>query len=223
MTQPSISRCISQFDDDLGFKLFERHSLGLVLTPEENVLFKSVQEGLTSFSNTIHSFRNSKKKLCVTMSVSSSFATHWLLPRLGEFNEAFPDIDLRFELVAGVMKEVNGDVDIATRIVGDNDPPYEIWDFAPEIIVPVCSPQYLERHGCLDDASQLAQQTFLHLTDHHKDQWKPFLGAGYLKISSNGTWNQFSDYAVILQAASQGRDVVLGRISVIADALRQGY
>jgi DNA-binding transcriptional LysR family regulator len=222
VTQPSVSRCISQFEDDLGFKLFERHSRGLVLTPEGNVLFKSVQEGLTSVSNTIHTLRNSKKKLCLTMSLSSSFATHWLLPRLGEFNEAFPDIDLRFELVAGVMKEVTGDVDIATRIVEDNDPRYEIWDFAPEIIVPVCSPQYLDRHGRLDDASRLAQQTFLHLTDHQKDQWKPFLGASYPEISSGGTWNQFSDYAVILQAASQGRGVALGWISVIADALRQG-
>ncbi|MCG5481888.1 LysR substrate-binding domain-containing protein [Sinorhizobium alkalisoli] len=96
------------------------------------------------------------------------------------------------------------------------------WDVAPEIIVPVCGPQYLERHGCLEDASRLAQPTFLHLTDHQKDQWKPFLGASYPEISSGGTSNQFSDYAVILQAASQGKGVGLGWISVIANALRQG-
>ncbi|GHC76949.1 LysR substrate-binding domain-containing protein [Limoniibacter endophyticus] len=219
VTQPSVSRSIAQLEEELGFRLFERHSKGLTVTREGQRLFNSVQESMTAVSETIKSIRKNAGKRSVTMSMSSSFATHWLIPRLGDFNEAFPNIDLRFELVSGVMREVTGDVDIATRIVEDDDPRYEIWDFAPEIIVPVCSPQYLARHGSIDETDNLSQQVFLHLTDHKRDQWKPFLGKTILETAEIGTWNQFSDYAVILQAATQGKGVALGWISVIASAL----
>lgn len=222
VTQPSISRCIAQFEDELGFRLFERHSKGLHLTSEGRTLFASVQDSLTAVSDTIHELRKGKGKRSVTMSLSSSFATQWLIPRLGEFNAAFPEIDLRFELVSGVMKDVTGDVDIATRIVDDDDPRYDIWDFAPEIIIPVCSPQYLLRHGSIDDRATLPQHVFLHLTDHRKEQWQPFLDSTLIETGVMGTWNRFSDYAVILQAATQGKGVALGWISVIASALNNG-
>ncbi|MEO9338777.1 LysR substrate-binding domain-containing protein [Mesorhizobium sp. SB112] len=219
VTQPSVSRSIAQLEEELGFRLFERHSKGLIVTREGQKFFDTVQESMAAISESIKEIRKNAGKRSVTMSMSSSFATHWLIPRLGDFNEAFPDIDLRFELISGVMRDVTGDVDIATRIVEDGDPRYEIWDFAPEIIVPVCSPQYLADHGSVDEVTGLSQQVFLHLTDHKRDQWKPFLSGPVVETAEVGTWNQFSDYAVILQAATQGKGVALGWISVIASAL----
>ncbi|WP_244923368.1 LysR substrate-binding domain-containing protein [Ochrobactrum quorumnocens] len=174
---------------------------------------------MTAVSKTIKNIRENAGKRTITMSMSSSFATHWLIPRLGDFNEAFPDVNLRFELISGVMQEVTGDVDIATRIVDDNDPRYAIWDFAPEIIMPVCSPQYLARNGSVDRPACLPHQVFLHLTDHSRAQWKPFLSEQIVETGEVGTWNEFSDYAVILQAATQGKGLALGWVSVIASAL----
>ncbi|WP_094509738.1 LysR substrate-binding domain-containing protein [Brucella thiophenivorans] len=221
VTQPSISRIIAQLEDELGFQLFERHSKGLIVTREGQLLVASVRENMTSMGNVIKRIKENAGKRSVTMSMSSSFATHWLIPRLGDFNEAFPNVDLRFELASGMMREITNDVDIATRIVEDNDPRYAIWDFAPEIIMPVCSPQYLARCGAVDDIASLSQQVFLHLIDHKRDQWSPFLSETVLNTGEVGTWNQFSDYAVILQAATQGKGVALGWISVIASALNE--
>lgn len=218
VTQPSISRCISQLENELGFRLFDRHSKGLIVTLEGEQLVVSVRESMTAVSKVIRDIREKAGKRSITMSMSSSFATHWLIPRLGDFNAAFPNVDLRFELISGVMREVTGDVDIATRIVEDNDPRYDIWDFAPEIIMPVCSPQYLSSHGSIDD-EDVSRHLFLHLTDHNRTQWQPFLDAH--TAATAGIWNEFSDYGVILQAATQGKGIALGWISVIASALNE--
>ena len=62
-----------------------------------------------------------KSKPVVTLSVSSSFVAHWLISRLGEFDAAFPQVDLRFDLVAGVLRDVPDNVDIATQIVAEDE------------------------------------------------------------------------------------------------------
>ncbi len=222
VTQPSISRTVAQLEKDLGFQLFKRHSKGLYVTAGGQQLLASVQKSMEAIGQTIRAIQGNTGKRLVTLSMSNSFTTQWLIPRLKDFNEAFPDIELRFELAGGVLQDVTKDVDIATRIVVDNDPRYEIRDLAPEIILPVSSADYLARYGSIDDVASLPQQVFLHLTDHKRDQWQPFLGNAALKTDGIGIWNQFSDYAVILQAAAQGKGVALGWISVIANALRDG-
>jgi LysR family transcriptional regulator, glycine cleavage system transcriptional activator len=221
VTQPSISRSIAQFEDDLGFQVFKRHSKGLDLTPEGRDLLNVTQRGLTDIDETIQILKGrvKNKKRPVTMSLSSSFVTYWLIPRLSEFNLKFPDVDLRFELVSGIMRELTDDVDIATRIIVDDDPRYDYWDFCPEVIVPVCSPQYLAANGPIDRVGNYNAHTFLHLTDHSMAQWSPFLNKNIHNNFDEGTWNRFSDYAVILQAAAQSKGIALGWISVSASSL----
>jgi DNA-binding transcriptional LysR family regulator len=221
VSQPSISRTISQLEDELGFKLFVRHSRGLALTSEGAELQTAVNEGFSRVTKTLEMLeqRRSLKKSSVTLSVSTSFATQWLIPRLAEFNTAFPTVDLRLKLISALMKDVTGDFDIATRLIDDDETRYHRWDFAPEIILAVCSPQYIEEHGTLDIIRPASRHTFLHLIDHSMDRWQPFIDNRQTRYPDFGTWNHFSDYSVVLQAAAQGKGVALGWVSVVASAL----
>jgi LysR family glycine cleavage system transcriptional activator len=221
VAQPSISRCMAQFEADLGMRLFEREPWGLELTTEGKELYIAVRQGLGRVGDVIRDLQERRKnnKPLVTLSVSSSFVAHWLVPRLGEFNASFPNVDLRFELIAGVMQGMPNNVDLATRIVPDGDNQYHRWEFSPEIIVPVCSPSYLRAHGKLDHRSDGEGHVFLHLIDHDKEGvW----GEIAKRKGTKATWHEFSDYAVILQAALNGEGVALGWISVISSALLKG-
>ncbi|TIR82155.1 MAG: LysR family transcriptional regulator, partial [Mesorhizobium sp.] len=102
VTQPSISRSIAQLEADLGVALFTRGPTGLSPTPEGRALYSAVREGFDGIEEAIGTIkRNSAAKPVVTLSLSSSLATHWFVPRLTAFNTRFPDVDLRFELIAG--------------------------------------------------------------------------------------------------------------------------
>jgi LysR family glycine cleavage system transcriptional activator len=224
VTQPSISRTIAQFEAELGMRLFDRGPKGLALTDDGRVLYAAVREGLSQVRDTIFMIQDQKKasKPLVTLSLSSSFVTHWLVSRLGDFNATFPNVDLRFDLIAGVMRGMPDNVDLGTRIVPDDDTQYHRWDFSPEIILPVCSPSYLRAHGKLDHDGDGDGHVFLHLTDHRLQQWADVWGNVANRKTAKGTWLEFSDYAVILQAALNGEGVALGWLSVTSTALLKG-
>jgi LysR family glycine cleavage system transcriptional activator len=224
VTQPTVSRSIAQLETSLGVKLFERGPRGLELTADGTELHSAVEDGVRRIGEAIRSIqaRRTRSKPIITLSLSSSFVAHWLLPRLSEFNTAFPNVDLRFDLIPGVMRGVPDNVDLATRIVPDGDALYHRWPLAPEIIIPVCSPSYLAARAPLDHDGTGAGHVFLHLTDHSMYQWAREWGRIANRDVAEGVWHEFTDYAVILQAAFNGEGIALGWVSVVSSALLRG-
>ncbi|MBZ9737374.1 LysR family transcriptional regulator [Mesorhizobium sp. CA18] len=222
VTQPSISRSIAQLEAHLGVGLFARGPAGLAPTAEARALYAAVSgafEGIEGVIGTIR--KNSDARPVVTLSLSSSLATHWFVPRLGAFDTRFPNVDLRFELIAGVLRGPAENVDLATRFLADDDTHYHHWPFCPEIIVPVCSPSYLSTHGQLVHAGNGEGHVLLHLTDA-KQQWQDAWGSVADRKTSRAKWLEFSDYAVVLQGAMNGQGVALGWLSNVSTALLQG-
>ena len=224
ITQPSVSRSIAELEAANGVKLFERRARGLDLTTEGSELYSVVRDGVARISEAIQNiqYRRKDNKPIVTISASSSFVAHWLLSRLGEFNAVFPQVDIRFDLIPGVLRDVPENVDIATRVIAEDDLRYHRWTFAPEIIFPVCSPSYLHARGKLDHRGDGAGHVFLWLTDHATNKWAKEWGNVANRGISKGVWHEFTDYAVILQAALGGEGIALGWISVASSALLKG-
>ena len=224
LTQPSVSRGIAELEASLGIILFERSPGGLTLTDDGRELHAVVGDSLDRIENKVLDLqeRNKVMRPSVTLSFSSSFVLHWMVPKLQDFQKAFPQVDLRFDLVAGLLRGVPDNTDLATRIIPVEDTRFLRWDFAPEIIVPVCSPAYLEKFGPLDPTSDRSGHTFLHLTDHDLRHWRALCGGLANRNAMKGVWLEFSDYAVVLQAALAGEGIALGWISVIARHLLKG-
>ncbi|QEL25202.1 LysR family transcriptional regulator [Bosea sp. F3-2] len=224
VTQPSVSRGVAELEAAIGAKLFERRARGLDLTADGSDLYGVVGDAVGRIAETVQAIqrRQNATKPIVTLSVSSSFVAHWLLPRLSEFNAAFPQIDIRFDLVPGVLRGIPDNVDLATRIVADDDQSYHRWFFAPEIVFPVCSPAYLQARGKLDHKGDGAGHVFLWLTDHAMHRWAKEWGNVANRSTSKGVWHEFTDYSVILQAALNGEGIALGWLSVVSSTLLKG-
>ncbi|MDX8523161.1 LysR substrate-binding domain-containing protein [Mesorhizobium sp. MSK_1335] len=221
VTQPSVSRSIAQLEGDIGVPLFSRNSKGLTPTADGRALCSAVREGFDGIEEVFRGIRENAARPVVTLSLSSSLVTHWFVPRLSGFNTRFPDVDLRFELIAGVLRGPAENVDLATRILPDDDTSYHRWPFSPEIVVPVCSPSYLSAHGRLKHDADGEGHVLLHLTDA-KLQWLDAWGHVADRKTSKAKWLEFSDYAVVLQAAMNGEGVALGWLSNISRALLHG-
>lgn len=219
VTQPSVSRSIAQLEADLGATLFTRGRSGLTPTAEGRLLYAAVRDGFDRIEEAVRRIREkTAAKPVVTLSLSSSFVTHWFIPRLSAFNATFPDVDLRFELIAGTLRGPAENVDLATRILSEADEAYHCWPFAPEIILPVCSASYLAAHGHLDHDSSGEGHVLLQLSDP-KLQWLDVWGGVADRKTGKGTWHEFSDYAVVLQAAMNGEGIALGWLAAVARGL----
>lgn len=221
LTQPSASRNIAQLEAHLGVPLFTRSTMGMELTREGQMLYQALGDGfhrVETALNELSALRD--RKDVVELSLSTAFVTHWLVPRLPSFHQAFPSVDLRFQLIPSNLRGGPGQGDLAMRMKGDNDGDYHSWPFAPEMIIPVCSPSYLARHKPLLGRPGEQGHTLLHLSDAHFDP-QTLWGATKAPIPRQALL-EFSDYAVVLQAALNGGGVAPGWISVVSRSLAEG-
>lgn len=220
LTQPSVSRNIADLEEALTTSLFVRKTSGLELTSDGQTLYRTLSEALHRIDDTLLeiSQRNVRKQV-VELSLSTAFVTHWFVPRMREFQAAFPDVDLRFQLISGALRGSVSGVDLAMRRTSDEEIDEWTWPFCPEIVLPVCSPSYLKAHGTFDAEPSGQGHVLLELPDA-EITWRTLLGA--IRPTPRCDWIEFSDYAVVLQTAMSGQGVALGWVSAASRMLVDG-
>ena len=216
VTQPAVSRMIGRFEEYLGVRLFDRAARGAVLTEEGELLYRRIADGFRSIEA---GFRDLEQRRggaeTVTLSVSSAFTTHWLMPRIDRFQRSFPTVDLRFQLIAGSLRGPVENVDLGMRFVAAEDAGAPSALVMREVMLPVCSPGYRATGAAADG------NTIIHLSDapgDWPDRYPPF------ETGRQGPPKTiaFSDYALVVQAALLGQGIAFGWITVVAHALIAG-
>lgn len=217
VTQPAVSRMLGRFEEHLGVRLFERRASGVKLTEDGQLLYRPIAAAFGGIEAGLGEIERRRSGLdAVTLSVSSAFTTHWLMPRLDRLKRAFPKVDLRFQLIAGPLHGPVDSVDLGMRFTDGQAPTDPAGYVMREVMLPVCTPAYM---ASLTDRGE--GPTIIHLANAPMD-WV----AGYdeFRIRDGGAPNAltFSDYAVVMQAALLGQGVALGWLTVVPHWLIAG-
>jgi DNA-binding transcriptional LysR family regulator len=219
VTQPAVSRMLGQFEDYLGVRLFDRAAGRAVLTEEGELLYRRVHDGFRSIeSGLIEIERRRKGTETVTLSVSSAFTTHWLMPRIDKLQRQFPKVDLRFQLISGSLRGPVENVDLGMRFRDRDDPSSNGALVMKEVMLPICSPGYRDADNVEDSFSA---KTIISLADTPGDwaaQYPDFL----VRRRGSTKTLSFSDYAVVVQAALLGQGIALGWLTVASHWLLTG-
>jgi LysR family transcriptional regulator, glycine cleavage system transcriptional activator len=100
VTHWAIGKQIRLLEDWMGLPLFRRIARGIVLTNEGAEFARDVSAALSTLSVAITKLRNSETvhrvSGTVRISVPTSFALRWLIPRLSQFRQQFPDIQVQW-------------------------------------------------------------------------------------------------------------------------------
>lgn len=218
VTQPAVSRMLGRLEQHMGVRLFDRVAEGVVLTEDGRILYRRIADGFRGIETALEEINWRRTGLeTVTLSLSSGFTTHWLMPRIGALQKACPNIDLRFQLIPGALKGPVEGVDLGMRFIDANDAEHESAFFINEVTLPVCSPAYLAQRTGKESAA--TPDTFIQLGENHPD-WVEAFGAGSAVKTPSSTLLHFSDYAVVVQAALLGQGIALGWINVVSHWLR---
>jgi DNA-binding transcriptional LysR family regulator len=220
VSQPAVSRMLARMEDRLGARLFRRVHGGIELTDNGRILYRRIAEGFAGIEEAIREIEARKTGAeAVTLSVSTAFTTHWLMPRLNRLNQAFPSVDLRFQLISGRLGGPLVDVDLGMRFVKEEDLDEHSLLLMPETLVPVCNARYHE--AALADAGGERGDTVIVMDDEERgwhDRFKAF--AEHRRRAASML--SFNDYAIVVQAALLGQGVALGWLSVVSHWLAQG-
>ena len=96
LSQSAISRQIQSLEDDLKVTLFERHARGLTLTENGEYVYKTAHEVISKLKEVETSLGDQKNKPTgkITITTVRSFGTHWLTPRIQEFMQLHPEMEV---------------------------------------------------------------------------------------------------------------------------------
>ncbi|NOJ45356.1 LysR family transcriptional regulator [Bradyrhizobium archetypum] len=216
VTQPAVSRMLGQFEEHLGVRLFDRTAGRAVLTEEGQLLYRRVHEGFRSIeTGLIEIERRRKGTETVTLSVSSAFTTHWLMPRIDKLQRDFPQVDVRFQLISGALRGPVESVDLGMRFRHVEDPSSGGTLVMNEVMLPVCSPGYMRQAEPADG------NTIIRLVDT-PDDWAADYPHFLTKRRGPSKVLSFTDYAVVVQAALLGQGIALGWLTVVSHWLLTG-
>ena len=118
LSQSAISRQIQSLEQDLKIQLFERHARGLVLTDNGEYLFKSAHEIISKLKDVESTLSGHKDKLSGKLAVTTvvSFGTTWLTPRIKEFMDLHPEIEIELIFDDKELDLSTSEADVAIRM-----------------------------------------------------------------------------------------------------------
>ncbi len=228
VTQPAISRSISDLESHLGYPLFERHGRWIKLTQNGDKLFRATSTAFNTISSSMMEIDQRQENLeSITISMSPSAVNYWFIPRMPQFKKKFPGISLNFQDYGKADDGLAGNIDLGIRLSNPQEPDMHRWPFADEEIIALCSPEYRSTNGPLDqlntgfDHSREISHTFVEWADQ-RFGLDEFLKATGLQIPKNSSFIKFSDYSSILQSAIEGQGIALAWITETSNQLLEG-
>jgi DNA-binding transcriptional LysR family regulator len=205
VTPSAVSHLLRQLERRLGAALFTRKGRGLVLTADGERLAAAVNPALAMINDALGGFMRRGTELRI--STLSSFAVHWLIPRLGRFQQIHPDIELLLSTSTRVVDLASEAFDCAIRLGGGHWPGVEAELLYREELVAACSPQWLAARR-IRSPGDLAAGPLLHSRSRRED-WARWFGAAGVVGAKPLRGPVFETRALAIQAAVARMGVVV--------------
>jgi LysR family glycine cleavage system transcriptional activator len=161
----------------------------------------------------------------LTLTAAPSFAAKWLVPRLGRFEAAHPQVDVWLSADMDLVDFAAGEVDLAIRYGAGPYPGLEAVRLMQETVIPVIAPELLSSTP-LNEPRDLARHVLLHDGSPDADDscpdWSMWLAARAVKGVDGTRGPRFNQSSLVIEAAVGGRGVALAKRTLAQDDLDAG-
>lgn len=222
LTQSALSRQVQALEERLGVKLLIRGHRSITFTPEGERLFRSANSALQQLQDTVAIMAADAKQRPVTLSASVGVTGLWILPKLGDFQQLHPTIDLRVAANNRLLDLSNEGIDLAIRFVARDAKPTGATLLFNETIAPVAHPSL--KVGRLATPQDISRHVLLEYDDAKLPwlHWREWLAAaGWHNVKPKGTL-RFNQYDQMMQSAMAGQGIALGRMELIRPMINDG-
>lgn len=222
VTPAALSFQIKSLEDHLGHPLFHRLNRAVELTESGKALAPGAAEGFATLSKAWAATRKLHDTRTLTVTAGPAFTSKWLAPRLFQFAQHNPDIDLRFSASLNLINFAIDEVDVAIRF--SQQPEKELFSrtIVQEWVTPMVSPALAAQ---ISEPKDLLTVPLLHQDDtaflQPKVDWDAWFAiAGLEAPTVAGTHFSQADHAV--NAALSGGGAMLGRVSLTERHINEG-
>lgn len=218
VTHGAISHQIRSLEEFLGAKLFVRAGRGVALTMEGELLALATRDALARIAEAIESLKPASRENTLVISVLPSFASRWLMPRLGNFLESHSSMQISVLATQQLANFRTDGVDVAIRYGVGPWSGLHSTRLAGDRYVVVCSPKF--RRGRLPKRPQ--QLVDLPIFCSEPGMWVKWFAQAGMDFEPRSQAIEYNDAAIFLQQAVAGEGIVLTRRSIAASDLAEG-
>jgi LysR family glycine cleavage system transcriptional activator len=219
VTPSAVSHQIKNLESWLKYPLFKRRGNKLELLPHAKLLANSLSLSIADIKAACHKAMQTEQSNKLVIAAIPSVATCWLIPRLNDFQQRYPEISLRVTYALHGAEIDFSEVDIAF-VFAQSKPKIEgasVELFRSGKSYPVCSADFLRNHGPFCDA-KIANLALLHDTAIG-DSWQDWCKNLQLPFENVIEGPAFDDFNLLRSAALAGQGIALCPISMIEDDL----
>ncbi|MBV8565559.1 MAG: transcriptional regulator GcvA [Methylobacteriaceae bacterium] len=226
VTKAAVAQQVRLLEAEIGSQLVLRSGRGLRLTEVGAAGTRGLADGFDLLARAARSMREATGGRMLVVSADPSFASTWLVSRIGRFKHDHPEIDVLLDANRSFRDLSRDNVDAAVRWGRGDFPNLEATLLFDEHVFPVCSPGLRDGPPPICEPADLRSQTLIHLEFSSLQgawpDWQMWLAAADVTgiDTSRGLW--FNHMSLALQAAVQGQGVALTTRAIAADELMAG-
>lgn len=216
LTQSAVSQQIKQLEVRLGFPVFRRLTRRLELTDQGRELYETVRRSLQDLDLTVEKLRGEGLRGSVVVSTGSSFAANWMIPRLGPFLDAHPNIELRIQPSdKSIDLETEPSVDLQVRFGHGANEGMVVEALGEDQVFVAASPALLHCAEPPRRVEDLARFTLLHNEVSEQEpgsagDWKNWLSSlGMSGVLETTAGPRFPRSDLVVRAAVHGQGMAL--------------
>ena len=223
VTQSAVSQQVRLLEQYLHEPLFHRHPRRLQLTDTGEAYLATVGEAFEQLARGTAELFGHKHAERVVLRVNPAFAIHWLIPRLGAFQDANPDIDLRINISLWLTETEWDAVSLEVRYGRGQWTGVRAECLTHEHLFPVCAPGFARtpHKPPLKSPEDVHRHRLLHVLGNNEG-WQQWLDHAGVEAADADNGVQFDTSATALEYAAEGGGIAMGATTLTAALLDSG-
>lgn len=220
VTPGAVSQMLKALELHLGVKLFRRVNRGIFLTDAGQGFLPPVRNAFRQIAEASRRVTVSADAGVLTVSVTPFFAAAWLVPRLKDFQDAHPDIDLQVVTSNALVDFSRDGVDLAVRHGLGRYPGLCSERVVAVEIVPVAAPTLVAKLGKPTSAAEMTRWPHVH--DAERKGWHLWFQAQGIDEIGPPRGPAFDDSGLLLKAVLAGQGAGLLPAAMVALEVAEG-
>lgn len=206
----AIGQHIRKLEEYLGKEVFMRLNNRVILTDTGYRVFAVTTDELQAIFETTDQLMQDRSRARMVISSIESVVEKWLVGQLVAFNRVRPEFRFDLRVEPDPVDFARHNIDLRISYGAGQYPDQVVVPLMRDVVLPMCSPGFLERNPKLrqDGLAAVAERDLLHTS------WGPSFG-------SNPTWrNWYHKAGLVAPLDTEGFQV--GRSSLVLDLAREG-